>query len=283
MPRSGYDGTDYGDWRLMAYAVSAFGVEWGLGSTLGRTHWARDGKIVINALPFSRHSMVLAGKIFLVREETDIETIALKLRDYKTSETVEQNGRKFELITEVQDLKIGADYLQGNFSQDNLITIYHHGEVIPTPKTMVAPFIFNRVDSRIMLIVLEKKQKANNVANSVSKILFITTGQVVEARISPETLRRFHEDNFEDTKIIFFDDVDVPNVNKLSLYGSALGGTTLYTDYLKHGNLWYTVLKSRKYGYIVGLTRNCVVTIFSRIEEPEFINYISKEIIPLIS
>ena len=227
--------------------------------------------------------MVLAGKIFLIREESDLETIAVKLRDYKTSETVEENGRKFELITAVDDLKMGPDYLQGTFSQDNLIMIYHRREVIPTPRTMVAPFIFNKVDDRILLSVLEKKQKANNVANSLSKILFITTGQIVEARIAPERLRKFHEENFEDTKIIFFDDVDVPNVDKLSLYGSGLGNTTLYADYLKHGKLWYTVLKSKKYGYIVGVTRNCVVTVFSRIEEPEFVSYISKEIFPLIA
>jgi len=34
---------------------------------------------------------------------------------------------------------------------------------------------------------------------------------------------------------------------------------------------------------VVGVTRNCVVTIFSRLELPEFKTYIRGEILPLIA
>ena len=100
----------------------------------------------------------------------------------------------------------------------------------------------------MFLSVFDKKSRANNIANEMSKALFMSLGQIVEARIQPETLKRFHEENFEMTKILFFDDIDLPNISKLSLYGEGLGSTTLYNDYLTHGKIWYAVVKSQKYG-----------------------------------
>lgn len=226
--------------------------------------------------------MVLAGKIFLVRQETDLDSIAVKLRDYRAEDAFEYDGKKIELLTEIKDLRLAADALQGVFLQDQVFNLFHRGQTTPTPKTVEAPFIFNMHQGKLLLTILEKKHKANNIANQLSKILFITTGHIVEARIPPETMRSFHEQNFEDTKIIFFDNVDVPNVDKLSLYGSALANTSLYTDYLNHGKIWYIVIRAKRYGYVMGITRNCVITSFSNIEEPEFLTFITNEIFPLI-
>jgi hypothetical protein len=227
--------------------------------------------------------LVLAAKIFTVRGESDLDTITSKLKDYKMEEEFEYKDNKITLLTEVKDLRIETKSIQGIFSQDQISSIYHRGHIIPIPMTIEAPILFIQYKEKIMLIVLEKKQRANNIANLLSKILFITTGNIVEARIEAETFKRFHEENYEDTKIIFFDGIDIPNIDKLSLYGSGLADTNLYTDYLKHGNIWYMVIKPKKYGYIIGLTRNTVVTVFSRIEQPEIINYIISEILPLIS
>jgi len=226
--------------------------------------------------------MVLAGKIFLVKEASEIGSIAAKLKGFKSEEVVELGEKKVPLITEIRDLKMVGDDLHGVFSQDFLIEVSHHGVVVSTPITSEAPFLFSRYKDSLLLVILEKKLRANNIANQLSKILFITTGMVVEARIPPEIFRRFHEENFEDTKVIFFDDVDIPNVNKLSLYGSGLANTSLYVDYCGHGKVWYIVLKPKKYGIIVGVTRNCVVTMFSKAEREELVDYMKREVFPLI-
>lgn len=227
--------------------------------------------------------MVLAAKIFLVREKTELEDIVVKLRDHKSKEVFEHGSKNLELVTEVKDLSMQRNSFNGVFAQDFPLFVTHHGETVAVPRTISAPFIFREFKDSILLTVLDKKRRANLVANTMSKIAFLSAGKIVEARITPETLQRFHEANFDDTKIIFFDDVDIPNISKLSLYGSALGNTSLYTDYLSHGKLWYTVIRSKKYGHIVGVTRNCVVTVFSRIEQPDFLTYMEKEIFPLIS
>ena len=101
-----------------------------------------------------------------------------------------------------------------------------------------------------------------------------------EYRLKP--LRDFHHKNPEDTKITFFDNVDIPNVNKLSLYGPDLINTSLFEDYTKHGDLWYVVARSKETGYVVGVTRDASVTIFNLAEKSKYVEYVNKEIYPLI-
>jgi hypothetical protein len=143
-------------------------------------------------------------------------------------------------------------------------------------------FSFSKIQDTTFLTVVEKKRVANFVANKLSEALFERVGIIVEARITPKILKEFHLKNPEDTKITFFDDVDIPNVNKLSLYGPDLSNTQLFDDYSKHGNLWYIVARSKETGYVVGITREASVTIFNTTDKNKYIEYITKEIYPII-
>ena len=78
------------------------------------------------------------------------------------------------------------------------------------------------------------------------------------------------------------DNVDIPNVNKLSLYGPDLIGTKLFEEYGKHGDLWYIVARSKKHGYVVGVTRDVSVTIFNIVDKNKYLDYVAEEIYPLI-
>jgi hypothetical protein len=143
-------------------------------------------------------------------------------------------------------------------------------------------FRFAKHKDRTFLTVVEKKRVANFIANRLSETIYERAGHIVEARIPPETLRDFHLKNPEDTKITFFDNVDIPNVNKLSLYGPDLISTALFEEYGKHGDLWYIVAKSKEHGYVVGVTRDVSVTIFNVVDKNKYLEYVEKEIYPLI-
>ena len=156
--------------------------------------------------------------------------------------------------------------------------------------TEEVPFWIKRSKGQTFLVALApskargvKKLLTDYVANKFSEILFIKSGAIVEARITHEALRELHESNPRATKLIWFDDVDIPNIGKLALAGSGLADTGLYRDYLEHGKIWYAVFEVQKRGLVVGITRNCVVTLFSRMEQKDFVEYVLKEIIPLIS
>jgi len=227
--------------------------------------------------------LVLAAKIFVVRGENDLSLLASKLKNFKIEQELKTEDKDLTLVSDVSDMTMSKEMLEGTFSFDTVFMVNQRGGALPVTRTFQAPFSFDLFGKNLYLTIFEKKSRANNIANEMSKAVFMSLGQIVEARIQPDVLKRFHEENFENTKIIFWDQVDLPNISKLSLYGEMLGATTLYNDYLEHGTLWYVVVKSKKYGFVVGVTRNAVVTCFSRADLPEFKTYLKSEILPIIS
>ena len=227
--------------------------------------------------------MVLAGKVFLVRESSDMDVLAEKLKAFRVETETTVEYQDFKLLSEVGDLSIGKGILEGTYSFDSVFTVRQRDKAVPVARTYEAPFSFNLFKDRLFLTVYDKKNRANNIANEMSKAVFLSLGQIVEARIEADTLRKFHEANFDDTKVIFYDDIDIPNISKLSLYGAELGNTSLYTDYMSHGKLWYIVFRSKKFGYVLGLTRNCILTGVSRMELPDFMLVIRDQVLPLIA
>lgn len=227
--------------------------------------------------------MVVAGKVFKLSESLEISEIASALEGHRTEEDYEEGDYKFSLVTEVVGLVPKGNTLKGVYSHDYVMQVFHRGKVIPQPRTVEAVFSFAEQKGTMFLTVVEKKRVANFIANKLSKLLFEKAGHIVEARISPETLKEFHSKNPEDTKITFFDNVDIPNVNKLSLYGPDLTNTSLFDDYAKHGDLWYVVARSKEYGYVVGITRDASVTIFNlpETEKEKYLEYAAKQIHPL--
>jgi hypothetical protein len=226
--------------------------------------------------------MVVAGKLFKLSEPLPLDEIASKLENYRVEEPFEEGDYNFTLVTEVVGLLPKKNMLSGVYSHDYVMHVFHRGKVAPLPRTVEAVFSFSEVENIIFLTVVEKKRVANLIANKLSENLFEKMGGIVEAKIPPETLREFHLKNKEDTKITFFDNVDIPNVDKLSLYGPDLINTSLFEDYTKHGDLWYVVARSKETGYIVGITRDASVTIFNLSDKTKYVEYVAKEIHPLI-
>ena len=226
--------------------------------------------------------MVVAGKIFKLADNLTLADIAVKLDGYRKEEDYEEGEYSFSLVTEVAGLLAKQNMLTGIYSHDYVMHIFHRGKTAPLPRTVEALFSFAQRENMVLLAVVEKKRVANFVANKLSELLFGNRSKIVEARIPPEILQEFHLKNPEDTKITFFDNVDIPNVNKLSLYGPDLISTTLFEDYTKHGDLWYVVARSKKTGYVVGITRDASVTIFNSSEKNKYVDYLNLEIYPII-
>jgi hypothetical protein len=226
--------------------------------------------------------MVVAGKIFKLAQTLPVAEIAVMLEGYRTEETYEEGDYNFPIVTEVVGLLPKGKTVIGVYSHDYVLHVFHRGKDSPLPRTVEALFSFADVEGTVFLTVVEKKRVANFIANKLSEILFEKVGSIVEARIPPETLREFHLQNREDTKITFFDNVDIPNVDKLSLYGPDLINTSLFDDYTKHGDLWYVVARSKATGYVVGITRDASVTIFNLADKQKYVDYVTKEIYPVL-
>jgi hypothetical protein len=234
--------------------------------------------------------MVLVAKIFEVKEPLELGVIARKLRDFSEEKPHEHEGKRAKLTAEILDLKLEDGALTGIFSKDFVLSRYYKRGLIETLVTEEVPFLIKQAKERTFLVVLApskargvKKLLTNYVANKLSEILFIKTGAIVEVKITHEALKEIHESSPRATKLIWFDDVDIPDIGKLALAGSGLADTKLYQEYLKHGKIWYAVFEVQKRGFTVGITRNCVVTLFTQVELKEFLNYVLNDVLSLIS
>jgi hypothetical protein len=234
--------------------------------------------------------LVLPAKIFEIKEELNLGLAAQKLKDYHEEENYEkEDTTTTTLITEILDLNLSENLISGVFSQDFMRTNYYRHALIQTPVTEEAQFWITRHQNRAFLIVVApsvargvKKLLASHVANKLSKHLFITPKAILETRIPNETLKALHESNPQATRLIWFDQFDVPGVEKTCLAGSDLVDTQLYQDYLKHGKIWYVVFEAQNRGLTMGITRNSVVTLFSKATKDELIQYVCDDILDLI-
>ena len=137
-------------------------------------------------------------------------------------------------------------------------------------------FAFTEIEESTYLIVVGKKAIANRLANRLGEM-----GVIVEARILPETLKEFHLNNPENTRVIFFENMNIPTINKLSLYGPDIVSTSLFKEYAARGDPWYVLTKSKKHGHTVGLVRDGSVTLFNSVDQGQYLQYVKEEILPM--
>jgi hypothetical protein len=234
--------------------------------------------------------LVLPAKIFEIKEEANIGMTVGKLKDFREEELHQtKNGETINLVTEILDLKLDGAMISGVFSKDFVQERFYKRKLVEVPITEEAPFWIKPFKERVFIIVSApsvargvKKLLTNFVANKLSKVLFIAPHAIVEVDISRATLKELHESNPQATKLIWFDEVDIPGVEKLCLAGSDLVDTTLYKEYVEHGKIWYVVFEVQKRGIVVGITRNCVVTLFSKSTVDDLISYVSEDVLMLI-
>ena len=226
--------------------------------------------------------MVLPVKVFEVRGlEGDPRDTLMGWREVEELEDEET-----QLVTEVIDLEQVEDTVTGVFTRDFMRERVYRRRTRMTPETEEAPFWIAPHEGRHFLIVMApsvargvKKMLSNHVAVKIGEILNV---DIRESRITSETLQRLHEGNPKATNLIWFDNVDIPSVNKLCLSGEGIADTGLYKDYMDHGMIWYVVFKSLAKGYTVGVTRSAVVTNFSKSTVDEYIAFIREDILKLI-
>jgi hypothetical protein len=234
--------------------------------------------------------LVLPAKVFEIKEDTDLGLIVGKLKDFHEEELYEtENGETINLVAEILDLKQQGDTISGVFSKDFMRRRFYKRKLVEAPVTEESSFWIKPFNGRVFVIVSApsvargvKKLLTNYVANKLSKVLFISSHAIVEVKIPHLGLKQLHELNPQATKLIWFDEVDIPGVDKLCLAGSDLADTTLYRDYVEHGKIWYVVFEVQKRGIVVGITRNCVVTLFSKSSVEEFVDYILDDLLMLI-
>lgn len=224
----------------------------------------------------------MALKAFEVAEAQSFEEVAAKLKGYGVLEREEVDGREVEVGFRIARLELVEGELRGVFEESFVASVRYRDELLRVPVSVSTEFRFAEVAGGLYLIVAAKKARANRVAARLSAALAAgrKRGVIVEARIPEEEFRRLYEGRPEAVKVVVFTDVRLPDVGKLTLYGSQLASSGLYNEYLKLGSVWYAVFEAEE-GVVVGVTRNCIVTFFSKVEPEDAFKFVKERLLPL--
>ena len=226
--------------------------------------------------------MPLAAKLFKLSEVLKPEIALLKLKDFKVVWEDQETGQM--LTEEIRDTAYSMGILTATILKDKAVIYRKRDELVKTIRTLEIP-IFARLEDGAgqLLLVLAKKRLANEIAIDLSRIIYGRPGAVVEALLSHDRFRRYFETKMENAKVVYFDQVDLPNIDVLALYGESLRDSSLYQEYLSHGKIWYVVVSlPERDGLVVGVTRNSVVTAFGRTTHQELIDYVFEDLVQLL-
>ncbi len=223
---------------------------------------------------------MLAGKLFKINSDQSLAFIAEKLSSFKI--TREDEETHVQLNFEFSVNSYDDNSLDGIIYYDRVIKVGTKDGFKPEVSTMKVQFFIRKIQGYNFLFILAKKPLANYLANEFSKAVFIRPGFVVEARIDPNIFLDYYNKSLEETRVAYFDQIDIPNVNVLALYGDALSQTDLFKMYQEHGLLWYIVVRAKSISQIIGLTRNCVITMFSKGTVEDIVKYAFDEVAPLV-
>ena len=228
--------------------------------------------------------MPVSAKIFLHQETIPLEEAAERLNGWNEEETFEAApGKDYTLLTNIMEVEHNDEELSGIYAYDLVATHIWRGEVSYTPFTTTAPFIFTEQDDQKFLIVLAPKSVANRVANKLSMILHGAHGVIIEPVIQTASFDKF-QSGTEATNIMLFDDIDIPNIDKATLYGGDGGNvqqTDLYGNFTSHGRPWYMVARTKVRGWTVGIVRDATIVVFNTVSIEAFVEFLKEKIFPM--
>lgn len=224
----------------------------------------------------------MALKIFEVVEPLSLEEVAIKLRGYGILEAEKLGEREVEVGFRVVSLEPGGEgELRGVFEESFIASVTYRGEEVKIPVSVSTEFRFLNVGGGLFLIVAAKKARANRVASRLSMAIAAKKRAVLELHIPQERFRRLYEGRPGAVKVVVFTNVRLPDVNKLTLYGGQLSNSQTYSEYLKLGEVWYSVFEAEE-GLVVGVTRNGIVTFFSKVDPEAAFKFAIEKVLPLV-
>ena len=226
--------------------------------------------------------MPISGKVFLYLnpEDLSLEEIARKLKTWSEEETFETPDEDYALLTNVEEVGYDDEELHGIYMYDSVTIHTWRGVPKATPYTTMAPFLFTEKDEEKFLIILAPKSVSNRVANRLSMIIHGAQGAIVEPVIRSDSFDEFQGDT-EATKIMLFDDIEIPNMNKATLYGDNVQQTDLFNNFVSIGRPWYMVSKTKNRGWTVGIVRDGTIVVFNTVEREAFIEFLKEKIFPM--
>ncbi len=218
-----------------------------------------------------------ACKIFDVLEPLSVREIYDSLHGYTQLWEEELNGRSVTVGFRVADVEMGEDTVWGTAEESWIRSVSFRDEEIRVPVSVSIGFTFIKDRRREFLIVYAGRRLADRLSVRFSELLFDRRDMIVDVYIPPEKMREIYMDA-QEIRSIILEDVRLPGVKKVTLFGDDLRNSRTLKSYLRKGRETYVVYRDEE--GVFGLSRMGQLVAFSRIDDETLEAYIREKILP---
>ncbi len=207
------------------------------------------------------------------------EEIYESLEGYSQLWEEEVDGRTVSVGFRVANIDHSGETVWGVVEESFISRMEFRGEEIRVPVSLTIEFSFIEYDKRQFLIVYAGKRRADRLAVRFSEILYDRRDVIVEVYIPPEKMRTLYLDKVGEVRIVILDNLRIPGLSKVTLFGKDLKDSDAFMDYLKKGRESYVVYRDEE--GVFGVSRMGQIIAFSRIDSETLESYLREKIIPL--
>jgi len=226
--------------------------------------------------------MPVSTKLFLVAPETT-KRLRKCLESYRKVRRESVNDQTVELMTSVEDLEISETRIAGTLKFDRVIAVHHRNRVHMVPETVESRFFFDiRSRVRPFLIVLPKDQDI--AIAEMNPILSPSLEPcIVTASIRADEIRMFVESRASSIKYCSWRDINIPHLSKTALWGADVGKATQdFRRYNTHGQMNYVMIELADSGWVVAISEEARTIFYSKVPEPDIIEFLEEIVEPLV-
>lgn len=231
----------------------------------------------------------MSCSLFYVDTEMNLANIRSKLENYNTQVQEEVYGETYTLRTFISDVhwESEREVLSGILSYERLQRIPQ----VDGTATFVSigrrvMFSFFEADGMTYLTSFSNRRRAETSANIIDHIL--TEGEEVpvtlifNCRIPAPAIEQFLATHSHIKKTGGWKDLDFVGVNTSTLRGGDLDrhdGTRYYDE---HGTKRYIMMEVHALKKTIRISERGIVTFYGNVTKQEILNFVRKEIIPLL-
>ena len=231
----------------------------------------------------------MSGSLYHLLTEMSLADIRRKLENFDTQVPVEADGETYTLRTFISDIHWESEgaVLSGILSYETLQRIPQldgTATLLPAGRSVTCSFF--EADAMTYLIIFSSRSRAEASANKIDHRL--TEGQdiqeeiVFNSRIPSTVIDQFLATHSHRKKSGGWKDLDFVGVNTSSLRGGDLDrhdGTRYYDE---HGTKRYIMIRLPALRKTIRISERGIITFYGNVTKQEMLNFVRKEIIPLL-
>lgn len=227
--------------------------------------------------------------LYEIAGEHSLEGFRSTLEGATSSQTVDILGEPYDLRTTVTDLTWGPEMesLWGSISFETLQRIpQFDGTSTLVPATRRAMFAFFEAEASLYLAVFCNRGTAETSAMKLDSLLTHSEDEhapiVYNHRIPTQAIEQFLNNHSHTKKLGGWRDLDYVGVSNSTLHGADIDRYRGTQEYDLHGSKKYVMVELHDSGHVVRISEEGIVTFYRDIRQPEILDFVRTEILPLI-